>query len=326
MVISKTPIRISFFGGGTDYPDYFKKYGGAVLSSTINKYIYVSVKRLEVSSEFKYKIYYSKLELCNKIEEIEHPVIRACITFLKINDPLEIHVIADLPARSGTGSSSSFTVGLLNSFYSFKGQIISKERLAIEAIHIEQVVLNERVGVQDQLAAAHGSLNLFQMSKKSTFKVCKININSRRKKELEGNLLMFYTGVKRYAHKILKEQISNTKQDKISSDLNRIKEMVIKGNEILSSNVSLDNFGLLLDDAWETKKKLSKAISSTFLNDIYTRAKDYGAIGGKLLGAGGGGFFIFYVNKEFQSEVRKGLSDLVEIDFNFENDGSKIIN
>lgn len=326
MIISKTPIRISFFGGGTDYPDYFKKHGGAALSTTINKYIYISVKKLQVFSKFKYKIFYSKLENCNEIKDIEHPVIRACLNFLNINFSLEIHVIADLPARSGTGSSSSFTVGLLNALYTLKGKPVSKEKLALDAIHIEQVVLNERVGVQDQLAAAHGSLNFFELSKDSSFLVNRIKINFERKKELEENLLMFFTGLTRYAHKILEEQVSNTKNEKINPDLNKIKSMVYKGKEILSSDVSLDSFGLLLDNAWKTKKNLSKSISTSFLDDIYDRAKSSGALGGKLLGAGGGGFFIFYVNKKYHQNIRKSLSDLTEIHFNFEDDGTQIIN
>jgi len=325
MIISKTPIRISFFGGGTDYPDYFIKFGGAALSTTIDKYIYITVKKLEGISEFKYKINYSKLEACNEIEEIKHPVVRACLNFLNIHDAIEIHVISDLPARSGTGSSSSFTVGLLNALYGLKGQMISKERLANEAIYIEQIVLGERVGVQDQLAAAYGSLNFFDLRQDSSFGVNRLILDLDRKKELDNNLLMFYTGVSRYAHEILEEQISNTKTDKITIDLNKIKLMVDQGVKILSSDISLDAFGLLLDDAWETKKSLSTAISTSFLDDIYLRAKKAGALGGKLLGAGGGGFFIFYVNQDLQEQVRKSLSELVEVNFNFENDGTKII-
>jgi D-glycero-alpha-D-manno-heptose-7-phosphate kinase len=325
MIISKTPIRISFFGGGTDYPDYFTKFGGAALSTTIDKYIYITVKKLEGISEFKYKINYSKLEACNEIEEIKHPVVRACLNFLNIHDSIEIHVISDLPARSGTGSSSSFTVGLLNALYGLKGQMVSKERLANEAIHIEQIVLGERVGVQDQLAAAYGSLNFFDLRQDASFGVNRLILDLDRKKELENNLLMFYTGVSRYAHEILEEQISNTKTDKITIDLNKIKLMVEQGVKILTSDISMDAFGLLLDDAWETKKTLSSAITTTFLDDIYLRAKKAGALGGKLLGAGGGGFFIFYVNKDLQEQVRKSLSELVEVNFNFENDGTKII-
>jgi len=325
MIISKTPIRISFFGGGTDYPDYFKKFGGAALSSSIDKYIYVTVKKMEGISEFKYKINYSKLEACNEIEEIKHPVVRACLNFLNINDSIEIHVISDLPARSGTGSSSSFTVGLLNALYGLNGQMISKERLANEAIYIEQVVLGERVGVQDQLAAAYGSLNYFELRQDSSFVVNKLIIDFERKKELENNLLMFYTGVSRYAHEILEEQISNTQKDKITVDLDKIKRMADEGVEILTGDKSLDAFGLLLDEAWNTKKALSTAITTNFLDDIYFRAKSSGALGGKLLGAGGGGFFIFYVNKDYQPIVRKSLSDLIEVNFNFENDGTKII-
>lgn len=325
MIISKTPIRISFFGGGTDYPDYYRKYGGAALSTTIDKYIYITVKKLAGISDWKYKITYSKIEACNSIDEIQHPVVRACLNFLDIKDPIEIHVISDLPARSGTGSSSAFTVGLLNALYALQGQMVTKERLANEAIYIEQVILGERVGVQDQLAAAHGSLNYFELSQDDSFLVNRLIIKSEKKEQLQSKLLMFYTGLSRYAHEVLEEQISNTKANKIDSNLEKIKKMVLDGLAILTGDRTLDDFGHLLDDAWQTKKTLSNSISTNFLDQIYERAKLSGALGGKLLGAGGGGFFVFYVNEDKHENVRQSLSDLVEVKFSFENEGSKII-
>jgi D-glycero-alpha-D-manno-heptose-7-phosphate kinase len=325
MIISKTPIRVSFFGGGTDYPDYFKKFGGKALSTTIDKYIYITVKKMEGISDFKYKINYSKLEACNNINEIQHPVVRACLQFFDIDHSLEIHVISDLPAKSGTGSSSSFTVGLLNALYCMKEINVSKEKLAKDAIYIEQVVLNERVGVQDQLAAAYGGFNVMSFNEDDSLVVKNTHLNDDVIKKLNSNLLMFYTGVSRFAHQVLEEQINNTKNQTINADLEEIKNMVKRGLEILTVGENLDEFGRLLDEAWERKKLLSNSISSNFLDEIYITAKSAGAIGGKLLGAGGGGFFVFYVDEDKHEEVRKSLSNYAEVKFNFENYGSRII-
>jgi D-glycero-alpha-D-manno-heptose-7-phosphate kinase len=325
MIISKTPIRVSFFGGGTDYPDYYKSFGGKALSTTIDKYIYITVKRAEGISDFKYKINYSKLEACNNINEIQHPVVKACLTFLEIDNPLEIHVISDLPAKSGTGSSSSFTVGLLNALYCLKDIEVTKEKLANDAIHIEQVLLNERVGVQDQLAAAYGGFNEMTFNTDESLVIKKMNLNESTIKKLDNNLLMFYTGVSRFAHQVLEEQIINTKNQTINSDLLEIKNMVQRGIEILIEGENLNKFGLLLDEAWERKKLLSNSISSNFLDQIYNSAKFAGAIGGKLLGAGGGGFFVFYVDEKNHEKVRRSLANYAEVKFNFENLGSRII-
>lgn len=325
MIISKTPVRLSFFGGGTDYPDYFLKHGGAVLSTTINKYIFITVKAFKGISEFKYKINYSKLEECNDIGEIKHPVVRACLNFLNIQDGLEIHVISDLPARTGIGSSSSFTVGLLNVLYALKGKMVSNEQLANEAIYIENVILKERVGVQDQLAAAYGGLNSMLFHPNNTLSVNPIIVSADRKEQLQNNLMMFYTGVSRFAHQVLEEQIQKTKDNIITHDLGRIKGMVQDGMNILCNENSLDVFGELMHEAWIAKRGLSSAISNSFLDDIYEKAKNAGALGGKLLGAGGGGFFVFYVNPEKKNAVKNALKHLSEIPFKFENDGSRII-
>lgn len=325
MIISKTPVRISFFGGGTDYPDYYRKNRGAVLSTTIDKYIYITIQQFKGISEFKYKVNYSRLEACNEIEEIQHPVVKACLKFLNIKDGLEIHVISDLPARSGIGSSSSFTVGLLNALYALKGQMVTKERLANEAIYIEQIVLNERVGVQDQLAAANGGFNKMEFREDDVFRVNPVITSKDRRKELENNLLMFYTGVSRYAHQVLEEQIQKTKDNTNCEDLTLIKQMVDDGINILSSDNDLNLFGELMHNAWLTKKKLSSAISNNFLDEIYTKAIDAGAIGGKLLGAGGGGFFVFYVPENQKIAVKASLSSFSEIPFSFEEDGTRII-
>jgi D-glycero-alpha-D-manno-heptose-7-phosphate kinase len=325
MIISKTPVRVSFFGGGTDYPDYYKEYGGGVLSTTIDKYIYVTVNKIVGLLDHKYRISYSKLELCQDVNEIQHPVVREVIKFLEIEDGLEVNIISDLPARTGIGSSSSFTVGLLHSLYALKGMMRSKEQLAKDAIYIEYEVLKERVGVQDQLAAAYGGLNFMRFTEES-LEVNPLIISKERRQALEQNLMMFYTGINRFASDILKEQIQKTQEKKISTELKDIYHMVEKGIHILTdSEHNLDEFGALMHEAWMSKRSLSTAISNDFLDDIYMKAREAGALGGKLLGAGGGGFFVFYVRQAQQKAVRKALTHLHVIDFSFEHGGSRII-
>ena len=325
MIISKTPVRVSFFGGGTDYPDYFREFEGSVLNTSIDKYIYVTVNKIEGLLDHKYRVAYSKLELCNHVDEISHPVVREVIKYLGIDYGLEINIFSDLPARTGIGSSSSFTVGLLHSLYGLMGVMKSKEQLAHEAIHIEQVVLQERVGVQDQLAAAMGGLNHMRFTS-DRLEVNPLILSKERKAALQSNLLMFYTGLNRFASEVLKEQIQKTQEKKITTELKDIFDMVQKGIGILTdSGRSLDEFGALMHEAWMAKRKLSSAISNDFLDDIYNKAKDAGAIGGKLLGAGGGGFFVFYVPQEQQAKVRAALTEVKEISFGFESEGTRII-
>jgi D-glycero-alpha-D-manno-heptose-7-phosphate kinase len=325
MIISKTPVRVSFFGGGTDYPDYFNEFGGGVLSTTINKYIYVTVNKLEGLLDQKYRITYSKLELCNDVEEINHPVVREVIKYLGITEGLEINIISDLPARTGIGSSSSFTVGLLHALYALQGIMKGKEALAKEAIHIEFDILKERVGVQDQLAAAYGGLNQMRFTD-NVYEVNPLIISKERKVELESKLLMFYTGISRFASEVLKEQIEKTQERRISKELGGIYNMVKKGVDILADEKrSLDEFGELMHQAWMAKRSLSSAISTTHLDEIYEKAKLAGAIGGKLLGAGGGGFFVFYVPLQNQSSVIDALNHLKLINFEFEDGGTRIV-
>lgn len=324
MVISKTPVRVSFFGGGTDYPDYYKANGGCALSTSINKYIYITVKATEGATDFKYRIAYSRLEQCQSVDEIQHPVVRAAIKHLNIPFGLEIHIISDLPARTGIGSSSAFTVGLYHALYALLGKMASKEQLANDAIYLEQVLLQERVGVQDQLAAAYGSLN-HMIFDENRLEVNPLPVKKDRKQALEANLMMFYTGVSRFASEILEEQVKKTKENKIGNELQTIKDMVARGVTILTGDEDLDEFGKLLHEAWMIKRNLSSAVSNPFLDDIYNKAMGAGALGGKLLGAGGGGFFVFYVPQERQEAVRRALEGFNEIDFSFENGGSRII-
>ena len=325
MVISKTPVRVSFFGGGTDYHDYYAKYGGAILSTTIDKYIYVSVNKLSGISDFKFKIFYSSIEVCNSILQIKHPVVRACLAFLNIDTPLEIHVMSDLPAKSGIGSSSSFTVGLLHALYFHLGIEVSRHQLALDAIHIERNILNERVGVQDQLAASYGGFNHMCFDISGELIVERLNVESQRLKDLNNSLLMFYTGITRYAHAVLEEQMEKTKNEMITSELAQMKSLVKTGIEILQGNVDLSKFGELLHQSWILKKGLSESITNSHLDEIYQRAINSGAIGGKLLGAGGGGFFIFYVPQHKIKNVKRELASLHLVDYSFETEGSTII-
>ncbi|HQW46893.1 MAG TPA: hypothetical protein PLZ98_07445 [Chitinophagaceae bacterium] len=325
MVISKTPLRISFFGGGTDYPDYFTHHGGAVLSTTIDKYVYITVNQLSLISEYKYKATYSKVELCHKIEEIVHPSIRECIRYLDVLDGIEVHTISDLPAKTGLGSSSTFTVGLLNALHAYKNHAIPSLKLAQEAIFVEQKLIGEKVGVQDQTAAAFGGLNYFKFHQDGSIDCKPVVFTQKRKLEFKDHLLLYYTGIQRFAEEVLKEQIDKTKTGEANVDLVAIRRMVDQGYEILTTDTNLVEFGELLHHAWITKKNLSGTISNGHLDDMYDLAMKAGAIGGKLLGAGGGGFFLFFAQPSNHAKIRKALEKFIEIKFNFDSAGSNII-
>lgn len=325
MIISKTPIRISFFGGGTDYPDYYKNHKGAVLSTTIDKYIYTSVNKIGGLLDDKYRIAYRRLELCQKIDEIEHPSVRETLRYMNISDGLDINIVSDLPARTGLGSSSGFTVGFINALYAYQGKVKSKLEYAKEAIYVEKMLLNEPVGVQDQLAAAFGGFN-YMTFYKETMDVQPLAIASSRKEELERNLLLYYTGISRFSSEVLPEQALKTKNNSINSELSEMYDLVQLGMDILlDTNKPLDTFGTLLHESWSLKRKFSSAISNSYLDDIYTKSLESGSIGGKLLGAGGGGFFLFYVPVERQKTFKSDFNFLTEIPFKFENEGTKIL-
>lgn len=326
MIISKTPLRISFFGGGTDYPDYYKQFGGAVLSTSIDKYIYITVNNLSVISEYKYKNTYSKVEYCNEINEIKHPSIRESLRFMEVFNGIEIHTVSDLPAKTGLGSSSSFTVGLLNALYAHKNQYRKPIDLALDAIHVEQKLIGEKVGVQDQSVAAIGGLNYIMFNQDETISYKPIIISAEKKKLFKSHLMLYYTGMQRFAEDVLIEQIEKTKTGEVNQDLNKIRSMVDIGFEILSSNVPITAFGELLHESWLLKKNLSSSISNKHLDRIYDTAIKAGAIGGKLLGAGGGGFFLFFAEPKKQQNIRNALSPLyLEVEIDFDNEGSKII-
>jgi len=323
MIISRTPFRISFFGGGTDYPVWYKENGGAVLSTTINKYCYITLRYLPPFFPYKHRIVYSKVETVKNVNEILHPAVRETLNFLKIDKGMEIHHDGDLPARTGLGSSSAFTIGLLNSLYSLKGVIPSKLQLAKKAIHIERDVLKESVGAQDQVVAAFGGFNKINFNGEDEIKVEPITIKKERIKELENHLMLFFTGFSRIASDIAKDQIENTPKKR--KELILMHQMVDEAINILNKKEDILEFGKLLNKTWQIKKTLSNKISNPIIDNIYERAMKSGAIGGKLLGAGGGGFILFFVPPENQQKVREELKDLLEVKFNFENEGSQII-
>ncbi len=327
MIISKTPVRISLFGGGTDYPDYFKRCKGAVLGTTINKYIYLSVNKLSSFFDYKVKVSYSLSEQVKSLEEIQHPSVRECLKYMQMTEGLDIHHFADLPARTGLGSSSSFTVGLLNAIYKLQNQEAQKKSLANDALHIEQNLICERVGSQDQIHAAFGGLNLIEFDQNS-YTVNPIDISDQNRHQIEDGLLLFYTGINRFANDILEEQIKNTNARLKDSFLELMLEMVYEARDMmlkLEGPTLIENLGALLHSSWEYKKQLSSKISNSHIDRYYTLAKEAGAIGGKLCGAGHGGFLLLMVPKRKQDDVRHSLKELLEVDFKFEQDGSQII-
>ena len=323
MIISKTPYRISFFGGGTDYPSWYKKNGGYVISATIDKYIYISCRKLPPFFNHKYRIVWSHIETVKKLKQIKHKVVREMLNKYKIKEGLEIHYDGDLPARSGMGSSSVFVVGLMNLFNHFKNKNIKKKKLAEDSIYFEQKILNEVVGSQDQVAAAYGGFNKIYFKRKGGFKVKPISIKRKVIKKLNNNLLLVYTGYKRTAHQIAKNYVNKLKTSKKEYIL-KISDYARKAEKALQ-NGELDEFGTLLNDAWIEKKKLSASITNPAIDRIYNMAIKNGALGGKLLGAGGGGFFIFYVPYFKQKKFIKYFKRLITIPFKFTSEGSKII-
>jgi D-glycero-alpha-D-manno-heptose-7-phosphate kinase len=324
MIISQTPFRISFFGGGTDYPAWYREHGGAVLSTTINKYGYITCRHLPPFFEHKHRIVYSNIECVNDISKINHPAVRAIFQEMGIEDGLEIHYDGDLPARSGLGSSSSFTVGLLNALFALRGQLKCKQELAETAIHIEQEVIKETVGSQDQVAAAFGGINRVDFHIDGKFTVRPVVILPWRAEELNSNLMLFFTGFSRIAETVAKSKIANfsKKQDHLLA----MRQMVDRAQNIFQgTDQDFDEIGRMLHEAWLLKRELSEKVSNSAIDEIYETGLKHGAIGGKVLGAGGGGFVLFYVPRHRQAEVRESLAKLIEVDFKFENNGSQII-
>lgn len=320
MIITKTPFRMSFFGGGTDMEKFFKEHGGAVISTTFDKYCYVTVRSLPEFFDYKTELSYSKIERVNNVEEIEHPAVRNAMKMLNVDD-IRLTYEADLPARSGLGTSSSFAVGMLNAFHELNGCEADKKKLADEAIYLERVLCNEAGGWQDQIAASFGGFNRINFNEKG-YEVIPLNISAERKQMLNDNLIMFFTGFTRFSSDVQK---SSNVADKAEM-LKKMHSMVDEAEKILvSEEVSLDEFGYLLDRSWKLKKQTSSSISTSAIDEFYEKGIAAGALGGKLLGAGGGGFLVFYVRPEKRENVLNALNDLLHVPFTFEENGTKIL-
>lgn len=322
MIITQTPFRMSFFGGGTDIQSYFKESKGAVISTTFDKYCYVNVRHLPKFFDYSTELSYSKTERVSNIDKIEHPAIRNAMKMLNMKD-IRLTYEADLPARSGLGTSSSFAVGMLNAFYALKGKYADKRKLAKEAIFLERILCNESGGWQDQIAASFGGFNRINFEG-DDFEVNPIIISSERKHELNNNLLMFFTGFTRFSSDI--QESNNITAKEKQYQLQQIYELVDVAQDILTDDTKiLDDFGYLLDHTWKLKKQTGKTISTNSIDEYYKKGIDAGALGGKLLGAGGGGFLVFYVKQERKQDVLNAMSNLLHIPFTFENYGSRVI-
>lgn len=323
MIISRTPFRVSFFGGGTDYHPWYQEHGGAVLAATIDKYCYISCRPLPPFFEHKSRVVWSEIELVSEHRDIRHPVIRAGLEHARIKCGIEIHHNSDLPARAGLGSSSSFTVGLLNGLHALQGDPINKKRLAEEAIFIEREVLKENVGVQDQIETAFGGFNRVDIGTDGSFEVTPINLPDWRMSELESHLLLVFSGVSRSASAIAAEQMASIKDKQ--TELHIMRQLVDAGMEALMGSNPLKYFGELLHETWMLKRGLSRSIAPAFVDEIYEAARKAGAVGGKLLGAGGGGFLLFFVPPERRLAVSEALKDLVQVPFGFDHSGACLI-
>jgi len=323
MIISRTPVRISFFGGGTDYPVWYRQHGGAVLSTTIDKYAYLSCRYLPPFFEHRSRIVYSKIELVQRTDEIQHPAVRETLRYLGIDDGVEVHYDGDIPARTGVGSSSAFTVGLLHALYALQGRMPSKQQLAQDAIYIEQTLIGDNVGAQDQTAAAYGGFNRIDFSPGGEFEVRPVILPADRLIAFQSHLLLVFTGFQRNATDIAAAQIKATPSRR--TELETMRQMVDEALHILGSNTDLAEFGKLMHESWLLKRSLTNAVSTPAIDAIYDAARDAGAIGGKLLGAGGGGFALFFVPPDRRANLLQRLSGLTYVPFKFDSNGSQII-
>lgn len=322
MIITKTPFRMSFFGGGTDIPAFFNEHGGAVLSTTFDKYCYVTVRHLPQFFDYTSELVYSRIEQVDDTDKIEHPLVRNCIKFLDMHE-LRVNYESDLPARTGLGTSSSFAVGLLNAFYALKGKYASKKQLADEAIYVERELCKESGGWQDQIAAAFGGFNRIDF-KDNGYEVSPIIISPERKQRLNDNLMLFFTGFSRFSSEIQQSTVSVIK-DK-TAQLKEMLALVDEAQKVLVNDKSdLDDFGRVLDTTWRLKRQTGAKISTGSIDELYEKGIKAGALGGKLLGAGGGGFLVFYVQSEKRQSVLAAMKDLLHVPFEFENDGTQVL-
>lgn len=326
MIITQTPFRMSFFGGGTDMQSFFEKYGGAVLSTTFDKYCYVNVRHLPRFFDYSTELSYSRTERVTNIENIEHPAIRNAMKMLDMHE-IRLTYEADLPARSGLGTSSSFAVGMLNAFYALKGKYADKKKLADEAIYLERVLCAEAGGWQDQIAASYGGFNRINFNRDGSYDVLPVIISPERKKQLNDNLMMFFTGFTRFSSDVQKANAGTKEtQDAKEKRLLEMLSLVDEAEEVLTNkNRDLDDFGRLLDHTWKLKRQTGSAVSTNSIDALYEKGMQAGALGGKLLGAGGGGFLVFYVQPEKQKAVKQAMQDLMYIPFEFEDGGTRVI-
>lgn len=323
MIISRTPYRISFFGGGTDYPAWYREHGGAVLAAAIDKYCFLTCRYLPPFFEHRTRLVYSKIELCRTNDEISHPAVRAVLQSKGIERGLEIHCVADLPARSGIGSSSTFVVGLLHAVAALQGQMPGKRQLALEAIDIEQNALRETVGSQDQVMAAYGGLNRVEFHRDGDISVQPLTIARSRISDLNDHLMLFYTGIVRTASDVARSYVVDIQARRRQMRLMR--QFVDEAIEILQGGGDLSSFGELMHEAWQAKRSLSLQVSNSQVDALYATGCESGALGGKLLGAGGGGFLLLFVPPERQPRVREALSRLIHVPFTFDYSGAQIV-
>jgi D-glycero-alpha-D-manno-heptose-7-phosphate kinase len=323
MIVSRTPVRMSFFGGGTDYPAWYLQHGGSVLSTTIDKYSYISCRYLPPFFEHRSRIVYSNIELVKHIDQIDHPSVRESLRHMGIQDGVEIHYDGDIPARTGVGSSSSFTVGLLHALYALRGEMPTKMQLARDALHVEQQLIGENVGSQDQVAAAFGGFNRIDFQTSGEFDVHPVILPGERLQEFSAHLLLVFTGFSRNASEVAAKQIAATPRK--TRELATMRQMVDEGLSILCGSDDLGHFGRLLHQGWLLKRSLTGAISNPLIDEMYDAARDAGALGGKLLGAGGGGFALFFARPEDHSRVLERLNGFMHVPFALESAGSQIL-
>jgi D-glycero-alpha-D-manno-heptose-7-phosphate kinase len=324
MIVTRTPFRISFFGGGTDYPPWFRDHGGAVFATTIDKYCYITCRRLPPFFEHKHRIVYSNIENVRAIGEIRHPAVRAVFEWANVTDGLEVHHDGDLPARSGLGTSSAFTVGLVQALAALEGRMTTKEYLADSAIHIEQNIIQENVGSQDQISAAFGGFNRIEFFRDGTYDVAPVILPPHRMEALQSHLMLCFTGFSRTASEVAKSKIDNLKSRK--TELQRMHAMVDEAIALLQDpSHPIEDFGRLLHENWEYKRTLSDRVTTPEIDEIYSAAQRAGAIGGKILGAGGGGFLLLFAKPDQQARIRAELKGLVHVPFKFETSGSRVV-
>ena len=326
MIITKTPFRMSFFGGGTDMENFFRVHGGAVLSTTFDKYCYVNVRHLPPFFDYRTELSYSKTERVTSIESIQHPAIRNAMKMLNMHE-IRLTYEADLPARSGLGTSSSFAVGMLSAFYALKGKYADKKKLADEAIYLERVLCGEAGGWQDQIAASYGGFNRINFNKDGTYDVLPIIISPERKKQLDQNLMMFFTGFTRFSSDVQKANVASPEtQEAREKRLLEMLDLVDDAEDVLTNKKrDLDEFGRLLDHTWKLKRQTGSAVSTANIDALYQKGIEAGALGGKLLGAGGGGFLVFYVQPEKREALKTAMHDLLYVPFHFEDGGSRVL-